>query len=416
MECSVHVQSSWQDMGKKTESLASGTRRNTIFVLDHAPDNLNRFEALFRGTPHLVYYSTSPVEIKAIMVGVSPDMVIGNFHMPGLAAGDFFTFSKKQAPHASRVVFAEEADAGLMMQLMARGTVHRFFCLPWRKNNFEDLLMRDLATRARLRTRKVWDFLEAASRIPVLPEVVPRMEKVLHDADFSMDQLVAVLEQDPVVAGKLLQLVNSSAFPKDSAIADLQRAVTYLGIRQVREVVLFICAREIFPAAKHCSDASLQVAKQSFRCGKLASLVAKTVAPGLEKEAATAALLHDVGKLVLFTPAFCDTYLATLAQDPQYGVLGGEVEEDVEAFGISHSELGSCLLFWWNLPFVIVETAANHTLPLSQLHGIAKSVAIAHRCLQEARFGDLVTTDLAELDSSLPLAAWRKSARAILGG
>jgi hypothetical protein len=60
-------------------------------VLDHALDNLNRFEALFRGTPHLVYYSTSPVEIKAIMAGVSPDMAIGNFHMPGLVAGKLLT-------------------------------------------------------------------------------------------------------------------------------------------------------------------------------------------------------------------------------------------------------------------------------------------------------------------------------------
>jgi len=358
----------------------------------------------------------SPDDIKEIMVGVSPDMVIGNFYMPGHAAADFFTQIKKQAPHAIRVVFAEESDAGLMMRLLACGTVHRFFCLPWKKNNVDSLLIRDLATRARLRTRKVWDFLEAESRIPVLPDVVLRMEEVLHDPDFSLDQLVAVIKQDPVVTAKLLQLVNSSAFPKDYAIGDLSRAVTYLGIRQVRELVLFLCAREIFSASKQCSDAAVQVAKQSFRCSKLAGLVAKTVAPGLEKEAATAALLQDIGKLVLFTPAFCDTYLAALAKDQQYGVLGGEVEDDEAAFGISHSELGSCLLLWWDMPFVIVETTANHTLPLAQLQGIPKSVAIAYRCLQEARFGDRLVTDLAELDSNLPLAAWRKSAKAILGG
>ncbi len=404
-------------MSKKNHIPAkAGTHRNTIFVVDHATDNLDRFKALFRKTPHMVYYSTSPEDIKAIMVGVSPDMVIGNFHMPGHAAIDFFSLIKREAPHAIRVVFAEEADAGLMMRLLACGTVHRFFCLPWKKHDVDSLLIRDLATRARLRTRKVWDFLEAESRIPVLPEVAMRMEEVLHDAEFSMEQLVNVIKQDPVVAAKLLQLVNSSAFPKDYAITSLQRAVTYLGIRQVRELVLFLCAREIFPPSRQCSDASVQVAKQSFRCSKLACLVAKTVAPGLEMEAATAALLQDIGKLVLFTPTFCETYLASLALDPLFGVLGGEVEEDEAAFGISHTELGSCLLLWWDMPFAIVETTANHNLPLAELQGIPKSVAIAQRCLQEARFGDQVVTDLASLDPTLPLALWRKGAKAILGG
>ncbi len=390
-------------------------RTNTIFVVDHEEGNLARFKELFENYKNLVYYSTSPDEIVSVMEGVSPDLVLGNFRMRGHAAEDFFRYIKNKTPHAIRAVYSQESDKSELMRLLAVGNVHRFFCLPWEKNNIDQLLARDMATRSRLRTKKVCDFLEREDRLPILPDVVREIDLILQSQDYTIGDLAVVIEKDPVIASKLLQIVNSAAFPKKSSISDLGHAVTYLGIKQVREIVLFICARDVFPPSKKCREAASSVAEMSFRCSKLASQVGGIVCPGLEKEAATAALLHDIGKMVFYSPSYCQTYITHMSNScGDYNPVSPEAEFDDGPFGIAHTEIGSCLLLWWNMPISLIETAANHCLPLKDLSGITKSVAIAYRCLMRAGNPNMELDGLVGLDAEWPLDKWLEEAKVLL--
>ncbi len=402
-------------MTEKNHTPGKPRRTNTIFVVDHDQDNLSRFRELFNQYKNLVYYSTSPDEIASVMEGVSPDLVIGSLGMRGHTAEDFFRYIKNKSPHAIRVIYSHETEKNELMRLLAVGTVHRFFCLPWQKNKIDQLLAQDLGTRAKLRTRKVCDFLEREDRIPILPQVVTEIDRILQNEDYTIDDLIAVIEKDPVITSKLLQIVNSAAFPKKSTISALFHAITYLGIKQVRELVLFICAREVFPPSKQCREAASIVADMSFKCSKLASRIAEIICPGLEKETATAALLHDIGKMVFYSPSFCENYILRMSnKNGDYDPVSLIAEEDEEPFGINHTEVGSCLLLWWNMPIALIETAANHRLPLEELTGITKCVAIAYKLLLQAGDQDLYIPDLENLDDEYPIEQWQQAAKEIL--
>ena len=93
----------------------------------------------------------------------------------------------------------------------------------------------------------------------------------------------------------------------------------------------------------------------------------------------------------------------------RYGLFSTEVEEQV--FGISHLELGSALLLWWNLPMDMVDAAANHSQPLNSLHGVPLCVAIADRCLLKAANGEAITADFNLLPQDLPVEQWLQYAR-----
>ena len=393
---------------------STGSKRNTIFVVDLLPDGLIPFKELFGQFNHLVYYSTSFDEMKSVMEGLSPDLVIVKLQSAEQSAEEFLGYVKKKVPHALRMAYSQEADRMELMRLVACGVAHRYLCLPWEKNNVSSHLIRDLDTRNKMRTKKCWQFLDSEDRLPILPDVLRGMAQLLRDPDVSIPRLVAVIEKDPIVSSKLLQIVNSAAFPKIGVIGELLRAVTYLGISQVRELVLFICAREMFPPAKRCANAYISVAKHSFNCSILASIVAQTVAPGNEKEAATAALLHDIGKIVFFSSAFCETYLNHLSAPGQFNPFSPESEDDEGVFDISHSELGSCLLLWWDMPLSIIAAAAEHNLPLHNLIGVTKCVAIAKRCIQEAGQNGCLDPELDELKVEFPVDSWRDGVRKIL--
>ena len=119
-----------------------------------------------------------------------------------------------------------------------------------------------------------------------------------------------------------------------------------------------------------------QIARHSFMCSRLARGIAGDLAPGCERDASTAALLHDIGKLLVLTNS-CEK-LATIIEKIGYnGHLWPNKTIEEEMFGFRYTELGSCLLLWWNLPMGIVEAIAGQEYPVLELRGISRCIAIA---------------------------------------
>jgi len=386
----------------------------TVFIIDALAENLQRFNQYFIGRKFLVYFLKTYREAHAIMVGVAPDMVICSIDSHEGEGRRFLETVQCQTPHTIRIIQSNEENRKILLQMMASGLAQRYLCFPWEKNGVEDILSRDLTTRSRIRTNRCWKYIERGRFHPVLPSLLKEIEKILAGPEFSLKQIVNVIEQDPLVAGRLLQIVNSSAFARSGAISDLLLAVSYIGIKNLRELLLFICAMETFPFEKPCLKMARRIARHSFLCSRLARTVAADLSPGLEREASTAALLHDIGKMLVLTNS-CGKFAAMLetsGMNRQFW-LKGETEE--ELFGFRYTELGSCLLLMWNLPMGIVEAVAGQEYPLLELSGIAQSVAIADRCLQEAAAKDTaVDAELETIAVDMPVNRWRQAARQLV--
>lgn len=384
-------------------------KKCSVFIVDPNPSHRAAFQELLGRWPHLVCYCATIEEFKQLLSGIVPDIVLCNLNLPGLHEQDFLGYVTTACPHAIRIIFSEKTGADALVRTVATGVAHRGFCLPLSKDLGQSL-EHDLSVRSRIRMRKCWDFLGNGQGIPVLPPVVHELEAVLQKPDYALKQVVEVLGKDPVLAARLLQMVNSVHFSRGMKIDDLHRAVSCLGISRTRKIVLFLCAINHFQYPKKCHHHALKIIDHSIQCGKLAGLIAKTLAPGQERTAVTAGLLHDIGKLVFL--ASLDEVLhhsPTFIQ--RYGLFATEMEEQL--FGISHLELGSALLLWWNLPLVMVDAAANHSQPLNSLQGIPLCVAIADRCLLKVANGEAFTTDFNLLSQDLPVELWLQCARSM---
>lgn len=384
-------------------------KRCSVFLLEHDPCRAASIQQTLRGWPHIVCHCASIEEAKTLLSGILPDIILCNLNFPGLLAQEFYKHLQTVCPHAIRIVYSDQHNKSILLNQVASGFAHRHFTLPF-DNTACRQLERDTAVRSRIRIKKCWDFIQTGQGLPPLPPVVHELEAALHDPNYSLDHIVSVLERDPVICAKLLRIVNSAIFARSEPITSVHRAVNFLGVSQIRKMVLFISAIKHFQYPKKFHGHALQVIEHSIQCAKLAALVAETVAPGQEKAAATAGLLHDIGKLV---------FLASLEEDlrnshsflTRYGLFATEMEEQV--FGISHLELGSSLLLWWNLPMVIVDAAANHSHPLNSVEGVTQCVAIADRCLLKVGGGARVTTDFNLLGKDLPLEKWLQFAKTL---
>ena len=142
--------------------------------------------------------------------------------------------------------------------------------------------------------------------LPTLPEVVLRIMEVISDANSTSQQLEEVLRSDPAIVHKLLQVVNTSAFAGVGHRGDwsLKEAIVRLGRRKLGSIALQIKLINslIKPEESHFDLRRFWI--HSVGCAHIADKIYTERLVEFDADVSVneywvAALLHDVGKLIL---------------------------------------------------------------------------------------------------------------------
>jgi HD-like signal output (HDOD) protein len=220
-----------------------------------------------------------------------------------------------------------------------------------------DRIARACRLKRIVRSEALREALGRLDRLPSAPRAYQELIAVLSRPGADLSAVVAAVEQDSAVATKILQLTNSALFGLGRRIASLQQAVTVLGFDMIKGLAL---STHVFglveqrPAPWFSLDLHQDYA---LRCARVARAAAP---PELASEAFTAALLMDVGSLVLAVAMPEESEAVHLAS-----LQSGRRPEDVERerLSLTHAEVGALLLGLWGLPSSIVEAVAFHHRP-----------------------------------------------------
>ena len=79
--------------------------------------------------------------------------------------------------------------------------------------------------------------------LPVPPEHAFRVMRACRGGEVGAADLAALVEQDPVIAAQLLRIANSAYFSQASQVTSLPRAITVIGQRALRNLVLCVAVR-----------------------------------------------------------------------------------------------------------------------------------------------------------------------------
>jgi len=196
--------------------------------------------------------------------------------------------------------------------------------------------------------------LREIQSLPTLPPIAAKLNKMVEDEDITANQLGNVIERDQVLTSKLLKMVNSSFYGFPQRISTVANAIVLLGINVIKTLIVTSSIFEMMQS----SDVGLW--EHSLGCATIASLIAKKKGLKNPEEVSTAALLHDLGKVVV-RAELPSEYDALLAMVEQKGISMREAEE--ELLGVSHSEIGGWLVHQWNLPDRLVLPITWHHRP-----------------------------------------------------
>jgi diguanylate cyclase (GGDEF)-like protein len=190
--------------------------------------------------------------------------------------------------------------------------------------------------------------LKIFSRIPSIPTVAVKVLEAFSDPDSSLDQIVAIIRNDPAIVGKLLKAANSAHYGSRGSVSDLKRAVMMLGRNSVTPLILsFSLAQQSVDSSAH-SEHYRQIWLRSFVQATAAEVLGGHIGTqALRGECYTLNLLAGIGKLALLR-AEPDRYLHCLERSRSESASLVRIEEQV--LGFTHTELSGALLRQLGLP------------------------------------------------------------------
>ena len=251
--------------------------------------------------------------------------------------------------------------------------------------------MNEQKTKATNLTPK--ELVTGSIRLVSLPEVCIRINEMLDDPSVTAVELGNVISQDTSLTARLLKIVNSSYYGFQAKIETVSRAVTVVGLRELRGLVIAASAVETFSNVSDEVLNKVRFWRHSLYCGVIARLLAEQCHVLHSERLFVAGLLHDIGKLIIAQRFPTETRMIALEADSAQR-SAFEVEQDF--LGFNHAEVGGELMHAWSMPETLFESVAYHHNPKHAKTGIMETclVHIANIFTDEAEQGLDMRTEI----------------------
>ena len=149
-----------------------------------------------------------------------------------------------------------------------------------------------------------------ADDLPVMPAIAREIIRAVDDPDSCISDIKELIEQDSAIAAKLFKMSNSALYGFPSEINSITHAISLLGTRTVRNLVLAVSLKKTF---RRFGASALR------RFGEYEQVIQRV-----------------------------------------YNEKIGFVEAKTERFGFDHTMLGGAIATRWNLSESLVSVIANH--------------------------------------------------------
>lgn len=217
----------------------------------------------------------------------------------------------------------------------------------------------------------------SANDLEALPTSVTRLAAIASKEDWNVREIEETVALDQALSLRLLRAANSAASAARMPIATIREAVVRVGLGSLLSMATATSVRGSLSRAVP----ELGLSEGEMWRHAVGTALAAEAAQGfcdvsLPPETYAAALLHDIGKLVLARFLEPDI-LRVLALAREEGHLSG-LRAETELLTVHHGELGGLIAQNWQLPSRLVTGIIHHHTPDLADDVIADAVHVAN--------------------------------------
>ncbi|GAA2672850.1 HDOD domain-containing protein [Actinoplanes palleronii] len=375
------------------------TQKPHVLFVDDEPRVLDGLRRMLRTQRNRweMSFANGGAEALALLGERHCDVVVSDFRMPEIDGAALLEKVRTVSPDTARIILSGQTSADNVMRVMT--LAHRFLNKPATSDEIIEAI--ELVLSAQMTTSTspgIISDVSGVSSLPSPPALLAELLSVLEDEKASASSIGKVIEGDPAIAAKILNLANSSGCTAGRRLADITQAVALLGTNVVRGLVLLHDIVSVFAAGVHLPAAWMDALNtHSVQCAQLAHRL--SIGKEWAQHAFTAGLLHELGQLVLATsrPDQFGVIVSEWRQAGEAAEAGAHTAEagvkaapalgelETAGLGTSHSDAGASLLSLWGLPADVVEAAAGHarTETPTTAENLNAAVALAHTMVEQ---------------------------------
>lgn len=364
-----------------------------------------------------LHFAESGAEALDVMAAHPVDIVVSDLNMGRMNGAVLLRQVQESCPEIVRIVLSGSTSREEACQTAS--SAHQFLGKPFDSKDLSSTLRRAASLRTILDSKELRRLVAGKNELPSVPEIYLRLTEVLADTDASLAEVAELVERDPGVSARLMQLTSSAFVGRRALPQNVRQAVICAGTTMIRALVL--THHIVVSYQPRVPGFSIEdVQGHGLRTAMLAA--GMLASSEQQNQAFLAGMLHVVGRLVLASRA------PSAYRDVMKAHAGSDVSlADAERarFGATHAEVGAYLLGLWGIQHEIVEAVASvHTPndiqdtrigPASAVH-VASRLAMDPETAISADQGDAgpISAELIErIGCEDRVPAWREAARSM---
>lgn len=215
------------------------------------------------------------------------------------------------------------------------------------------------------------EMLKKFKDMKTLPHVAVRLVKLISDEKSTIEEFEKIIKMDPTLVLRLLRVVNSSYYGLRQKVDSISRAVVFVGMKDLRNMVVTTALQGAFKKGTHDdifsrSQLWLHCAAVSICC----KMISERIFSQVGEDPYLCGILHDIG-MIVEDQAARDLFLQSCkAYTPGTKPIT-EYERDI--IGTDHCKLGYLLACEWKLPVEVQDGIRYH-------HDLQKKISPSSTC------------------------------------
>jgi len=347
-------------------------------------------------------FATSGSEALAILEAGPFDVIVSDMRMPNMDGGHLLELVRQRHPGMIRIMLSGQCEIEAAMRAVP--VAHQFLSKPCDPEKLRSVIENCFECASTITDFATRGVIASIGELPALPRTYAALVAALDDPKPSAERVSAIVECDLAVTAKLLQLVNSTFFGLAREVTSIPIAVAYLGFDVLKQLVIAMKLFRSFPCERQVAALVEQINRHSRCAAAIAAFL--PVAAQLAPAVSVAALLHDIGKLVLavrLPERFERALQASIREHrPMYSI-------EEEMTGTTHADIGAYLLGLWGLPPAVIAAVSSHHRPVRETENemdLRLAVHIADLLAHEAEHRLLDPSIACENNIDIELRGW----------
>ncbi|MBC8062791.1 MAG: HDOD domain-containing protein, partial [Clostridiaceae bacterium] len=208
----------------------------SILFVDSDKSLLKEIKRETLSTELKVFFAESGEEALEILFKNNIHILVTEINLPKMDGITLLKKAKSLYPDIIKVVSSGVFNEKLINRIVDLNLAKAFLGKPWKKNELMITIKDLIEINKKINNEYIKNIIYSSNKLPTLPTIYTEINKLIENDECDMEDVVNLINTDPVTAAKILRVVNSSFYGIKTG--NVKTAILNLGLLNLKSIII----------------------------------------------------------------------------------------------------------------------------------------------------------------------------------